>query len=86
MKEKAIVDTGNDFRKRREISRINPAVCPYIKKIAADQELAKSKKEGRSRSLSKSRAHHEQEHEHRSLSRSRVYQQQPQQSAIPRAA
>ena len=47
MKEKAIVDTGNDFRKRREISRINPAVCPYIKKIAANQELAKSKKEGR---------------------------------------
>ena len=46
IKDKAIVDTGNDFRKRREISRINPANCPYIQKIAADQELTRSKRDG----------------------------------------
>ena len=46
LKDKAIVDTGNDFRKRREISRINPASSPYIRKIAADQELKRAKKEG----------------------------------------
>ena len=46
IKEKAIVDTGGEFRKRREISRINPRHCNYIKKIAADQELVRSKKEG----------------------------------------
>lgn len=46
IRDKAIVDTGNDFRKRREISRINPGTCPHIRKIAADQELARSKKDG----------------------------------------
>lgn len=46
IKEKAIVDTGNDFRKRREISRINPTNCPYVKKIAADRELATAKEVG----------------------------------------
>eukprot|EP00571_Detonula_confervacea_P013933 CAMPEP_0172304572 /NCGR_PEP_ID=MMETSP1058-20130122/5968_1 /TAXON_ID=83371 /ORGANISM="Detonula confervacea, Strain CCMP 353" /LENGTH=2415 /DNA_ID=CAMNT_0013015859 /DNA_START=210 /DNA_END=7457 /DNA_ORIENTATION=+ len=46
MKDKAIVDTGNDFFKRRGISRINPRNCPYIQNIAADQELARSKKDG----------------------------------------
>ena len=46
MKEKTIVEAGNDFRKRREISQINPRSCPYIKQFASDQELARSKKEG----------------------------------------
>ena len=47
MKEQAIVDIGNDFCKRREVSRINPGSCPYIQKLASSQELANSKKEGR---------------------------------------
>jgi SNF2 family DNA or RNA helicase len=42
LKEKAIVETGNDFRRRREISRINPGHCPYIKQFAANMELARS--------------------------------------------
>ncbi len=46
IKEKAIADTGNDFRRRREISRINPANCPTVAKIAADWELETSKKDG----------------------------------------
>ena len=46
LKDKAIVEIGNDFRKRREVSLINPATCPYIKKIAVEKELARSKKEG----------------------------------------
>lgn len=46
LKDKAIFDTGNDFRKRRDISRINPAACPHVKKLASSQEKARSKKEG----------------------------------------
>ena len=46
LKEEAIVDTGNNFRKRWEISRINPGHCPYIEEIAANQELARSKTVG----------------------------------------
>jgi SNF2 family DNA or RNA helicase len=42
LKEKAIVETGNDFRSRREISRINPGHCPYIKQFAANMEIARS--------------------------------------------
>jgi hypothetical protein len=46
LRDKAIVDTKNDFRKRMEVSRINPGSCPHVKKVAAKQELARSKKEG----------------------------------------
>ena len=46
LKEESIVDTGNNFRKRWEISRINPGHCPYIEEIAANQELARSKTVG----------------------------------------
>ena len=46
LKDKAIVDTANDFRKRREISRINPCGCPYVKEIAAKQELETSTSTG----------------------------------------
>ena len=46
IKEKAIADTGNDFRKRREISRVNSVNCPTIKRIAAERELEASKKDG----------------------------------------
>lgn len=46
IKENAIADTGNDFRKRREISRINPVHCPTIKKLAADRELESCKNDG----------------------------------------
>jgi hypothetical protein len=46
LRDKAIVDTKNDFRKRMEVSRINPGSCPHVKKVAAKQELNRSKKEG----------------------------------------
>ncbi len=46
IKDKAIADTGNDFRRRREISRVNPVNCPTVKKIAAERELETSKKDG----------------------------------------
>lgn len=44
LKDKAIFDTGNDFRKRMEISRILPHACPYVKKMASIQEAVKAKK------------------------------------------
>ena len=46
LRDEAIVDTKNEYRKRMEISRINPGSCPYIKKLAAKNEMNKSKKEG----------------------------------------
>jgi chromodomain-helicase-DNA-binding protein 7 len=47
LKDRAIFDTGNDFRKRMDISRILPNACPHVKKLAAMQEAAMAKKEGR---------------------------------------
>ncbi len=46
LRDEAIADTKNDFRRRMEVSRINPGSCPHIKKVAAKQELNRSKKEG----------------------------------------
>ena len=46
LRDEAIVDTKNDFRKRMEVSRINPGSCPHVKKVAAKKELNRSKKEG----------------------------------------
>jgi chromodomain-helicase-DNA-binding protein 7 len=46
LKDKAIFDTGNDFRKRMDISRILPVACPHVKKLASMQEAAKAKKGG----------------------------------------
>eukprot|EP00804_Cyclotella_cryptica_P019560 CCRYP_014309-RA/>CCRYP_014309-RA protein AED:0.14 eAED:0.14 QI:0/0.76/0.66/1/0.64/0.44/18/4750/927 len=40
----AILNTGNDFRKRMDISRINPGSCPHVKKLASNQEAVKTKK------------------------------------------
>ncbi|EED89561.1 chromodomain-helicase [Thalassiosira pseudonana CCMP1335] len=48
LKDKAIFDTGNDFRKRMDISRINPGSCPVVRKLASQQEFIKSKKDGSS--------------------------------------
>lgn len=48
LKDKAIFDTGNDFRKRMDISRINPGSCPVVRKLASQQEVIKSKKDGSS--------------------------------------
>lgn len=45
-KENAIIDTKNNFRKRMDVSRINPGSCPHIKKMAAKKELNRSKIEG----------------------------------------
>lgn len=47
MKDKAIADVRNDFRKRMEISRLNPAGCSTVKKFAARRERALAKREGR---------------------------------------
>jgi len=47
MKDKAIADVRNDFRKRMEISRLNPAGCSTVKKFAARRETALAKREGR---------------------------------------
>ena len=44
--EEAIENAGNDFRKWREISRINPTNCPHVKKISANRELAAAKVKG----------------------------------------
>ncbi|KAL7487630.1 hypothetical protein ACHAW6_013214 [Cyclotella cf. meneghiniana] len=46
LKDKAILDTGNDFRRRMDISRINPGSCPHVKKLASNQEAARAKKGG----------------------------------------
>ena len=46
LRDEAIADTKNNFRKRMEVSRINPGSCPHVKKVAAKQELNRSKKEG----------------------------------------
>ena len=46
LRDKAIFDTGNDFRKRMDISRILPNACPAVKKLAATIDAAKAKKEG----------------------------------------
>lgn len=46
LRDEAIVETKNDFRKRMEVSRINPGSCPHIKKVTAKKELDRSKKEG----------------------------------------
>eukprot|EP00804_Cyclotella_cryptica_P019561 CCRYP_014309-RB/>CCRYP_014309-RB protein AED:0.05 eAED:0.05 QI:460/0.93/0.87/1/0.73/0.5/16/4750/1370 len=44
LKDMAILNTGNDFRKRMDISRINPGSCPHVKKLASNQEAVKTKK------------------------------------------
>ena len=46
LRDKAIFDTGNNFRKRMDISRILPNACPTVKKLAATIDAAKAKKEG----------------------------------------
>lgn len=46
LKDKAIFDSGNDFRKRMDISRILPNACPHVKKLASVHEAARAKKDG----------------------------------------